>query len=289
MRDNRDVPLPFPEDLDDVLAAWRLHGSAAGHSPRTVDARCGTIRRLARSCDPLRASREELVGWLAGLTNGDAPALRSTKATYRAQIRAFYAWLSDTGRREDDPSLKLPATKTPRGVPHPLTPAEVSAVLKACSDGRSWQTKAYVVLGAYAGLRVHEIAKVRGEDFHGDEIAVIGKGGVVSTVPMAPVIRRLAETMPATGYWFPTRSATGHVHRCSVSAAIQRAFHRAGINAVPHALRHHYCTQVLRASGGDLRTTQRAARHANPATTAIYTQIVDETLTRAVLGIPGAA
>jgi len=286
-----DVPLPFPETLADTLGSWRLRGLAAGHSERTIEARRQTIERLARDgVDPMTADRDDLTTWLAGLVGGDGvTVMRSTKATYRAQLRAFYSWLADTGRREDDPAIKLPAPRVPRGIPHPLSPVQVVAVLEACADPRAWQTRAYVTLGAFAGLRAHEIAKVRGEDFFGDEIRVIGKGGVDSTVPLVPVLQRLAVVMPATGYWFPTGSASGHVHRCSVSTAIQRAFKRAGVNAVPHALRHHYCTQVLRSSGGDLRTTQRAARHASPATTAIYTQVADETLTRAVFGIPGAA
>ena len=64
---------------------------------------------------------------------------------------------------------------------------------------------------------------------------------------------------------------------------------RAGVAGTPHALRHFYVTQVLRATGGDLRTTQRLARHASPATTAIYTQVLDETAARAAAAIPGAA
>jgi site-specific recombinase XerD len=286
----KDIALPFPESLVDVLEAWREHGMAAGHSGRTIEARVGTVQRLARDVDPVHASRAELTGWLSSRTLPDgAPVQRSTQATYRAQLRAFYDWMADTGRREDDPSARLPTPKAPRGIPHPLTPAQVAAVLDACADPRAEQTRAYVMLAAFAGFRAHEIAKVRGEDFVGDEIYVVGKGGVSSTVPMVPVIRRLADRMPASGYWFGSDSASGHVHRCSVSTAIQRAFRRAGLHAVPHALRHHYCTQVLRASGGDLRTTQRAARHASPATTAIYTQVADETLMRAVFGIPGAA
>lgn len=290
-RENEDVPLPFPESLADTLDAWRLRSMAAGHSERTIDARRTTIERLARDgVRPLAATQDELTEWLANLTGRDGrPVKRSTKATYRAQLRAFYGWLGDSGRREDDPAMKLPTPKAPRGVPHPLTPIEVVKVLEACADPRAWQTRAYVTLAAFAGLRAHEIAAVRGEDFRADEIRVVGKGEASSTVPMAPVIRRLSMTLPSTGFWFPTNSASGHVHRCSVSSAIQRAFKRAGVVAVPHALRHHYCTQVLRSSGGDLRTTQRAARHATPATTAIYTQVADETLTRAVLGIPGAA
>jgi integrase/recombinase XerD len=288
--DNGDVPLPFPETLADTLDAWRLRGMAAGHSPRTINARSATIGRLARTHDPLTASEDDLTSWMATLRTGSGePVKRSSQATYRAHLRAFYGWLAETGRREDDPSLRLPSPKPGRGLPHPLTPAEVERVLAVCIDGRAAWTRAYVTLAAFGGLRAHEIAKVRGEDVRGDELLIYGKGGVTSTVPMTPVLARLAETMPASGYWFPTGSATGHVHRCSVSTAIQRAFKRAGVVAVPHSLRHYYCTQVLRATGGDLRTTQRLARHASPATTAIYTQVLDETAARAAAAIPGAA
>lgn len=293
LRDNRDVPLPFPEMLPDTLDAWRLRGMAAGHSPRTIDARRATIERLARDrVNPMTATRDELIDWMAGLTapTGE-PVKRSSLATYRAHLRAFYAWLVESGRIDADanPAAMLPSPKPGRGLPHPLTPAEVQAVLAACSDVRTGWTYAYVVLAAYAGLRAHEIAKVRGEDFRGEELLIYGKGDVTSTVPVTPILARLAEKMPERGYWFPTTSETGHVHRCSVSTAIQRAFKRAGVRAVPHSLRHHFCTQVLRATNGDLRTTQRLARHASPATTAIYTQVLDETAARAAAAIPGAA
>ena len=284
MHDTRDVALPLDRGLADTLDAWRLRGVAAGHSDRTITARLGTIRRLAAAVDPLAASEDDLIEWLASL-----PLARSSKATYRSHLAAFYGFLVESGQRSDNPATRLPSAKAPRGVPHPLTPAEVERVLAACADPRAKRTRAYVILAAYAGLRAHEIAKVRGEDFRGDEIAVTGKGGVSSTVPMPPIIRRLADEYPASGYWFPAETEAGHMHRVSVSIAVQRAFRRAGVVAVPHALRHHFCTQVLRASGGDLRTTQRLARHASPATTAIYTQVIDETARRAVMGVPGAA
>lgn len=279
-----DVQLPFPESIDDVLAAWHRYGVASNHAERTIASRAGTIRMLARAgIDPLDATRDELIDWLAAL-----PVQRSSRATYRTHLRTWFAWLVEDGRRVDDPAARLPKSRVPRGVPHPLTPDEVQLVLDACSHPRAAQTRAYVLLAGYAGLRAHEIAKIRGEDF-GAALRVVGKGGVSSTVPIAPVIRRLADDMPSSGWWFPSISATGHVHRSSVSGAVQRAFRRAGVVAVPHALRHFYCTQVLRASGGDLRLTQRAARHASPATTAIYTEVEDETLAAAVFGIPGAA
>lgn len=279
------MALPLPETVADALDAWRRRGLAAGHSERTIDARRGTIRRLVRDGhDPMTVTGDELEAWLGGLT-----LARSSKATYRAHLVAWFGWLAETGRRADDPSATLPSLRAPQDVPRPVSPADVQAILAACADPRARQAAAYVTLAAFAGLRVHEIAKIRGEDFVGNEIHVSGKGGKSSTVPATPIVLRLAETMPRTGWWFPTNSATGHVHRCSVSTAISRAMKRAGVAGTPHALRHFFCTEALRANRGDLRKTQRLARHSNPNTTARYTLVLDAELHEIAALIPGAA
>lgn len=275
--------LPFDEALADMLSAFRVNGVASGHSLRTIDSRESTIRRLGASVDPLTVDTEGLVTWLAGMG-----LAKSSRATYRAHLRAFFGWLRKTHRREDNPALDLPSAKAPRGVPRPVSPIGVSAILAASADPRARLTRAYVVLAAYEGLRVHEIAKIRGEDFLDGEVLVRGKGGVSSSVPMHPLVAELVTTMPRTGYWFPSTSKAGHVNRVSVSLAIGRAMKRAGVAGTPHGLRHHFGTQALRASGGDLRTTQRVLRHASPATTAIYTQVLDDAAFRAVSGIPAA-
>lgn len=265
-----------------MLAAFRLNGMAAGHSTRTMDAREATITRLAAAHDVLTVDAEGLVSWLAGLR-----LARSSRATYRAHLRAFFAWMHKSGRREDNPAQDVPSAKAPRGIPRPVSPAGVTAILAACSHPSAAHTRAYVLLAAYEGLRVHEIAKVRGEDFTEGEVRVTGKGGVVSSVPLHPIVTELARSMPSAGFWFPSASETGHVSRVSVSLAIGRAMKRAGVSGTPHGLRHHFGTQVLRASG-NLRTAQRVLRHASPATTAIYTQVLDDEAFRAVAGIPAA-
>lgn len=282
--------LPFDESLDDVLDAWARYGLAAGHSDRTISSRRYTIQRLAAAhIDPMTAERDDLTRWLSELTDRDGnPAKRSSKATYQAQIRAFYSWLQDDGRRPDDPSAKLPRPRVSQGQPRPLSHESIERMLAACSDPRARQTYAYIVLAAYAGLRVHEIAKFRGEDIEGHELRVLGKGGHEATVPLHPRVEALAAKMPRRGWWFPSDAPAGHVHRCSVSSAISRAMKRADVGGTPHAARHFYGTQVLRASGGDLRTAQRALRHRNVSSTAIYTQVADDTLRHAIEGIPAA-
>lgn len=278
--------LPLPETLDDVLAAWKRHGLAAGHSDRTITSRAYTVRRLAKSVDPMTATRDDLTDWLAGLVDSRSgePAKRSSRATYRAQVRSFYAWLLDAGRRGDDPSAGLPQPRVPRAYPRPLSTADVEQLLAACLDPRAAQTRAYVLLACYAGLRVHEIAKVRGEDIAGGVLRVQGKGGSDATVPVHGTIIELSKRMPEAGWWFPSNGR--HVGRVAVSQAIARALKRAGVSGTPHACRHFYGTQVLASSGGNLRITQRAMRHADIRSTAIYTLVVDDDLRRAVAGIP---
>lgn len=280
---------PGAADLEAVLAAWVRHGQAAGHSVRTITDRAATIRRLSGAVDPLTASTEDLVAWLAGgIARARRPTARSSRATYRSHLRAFYSWLADTARRSDDPAARLPRPRAPRSQPRPLTPADVQALLAACQDPRAAQTRAYVVLACFAGLRVHEIAKIRGEDLHGDQLRVIGKGGHDSTIPVHPLVGELAATMPATGWWFPSPDpdrAGQPVTRLSVGQAITRAMRRADITGTPHACRHYYGTQVLASSGGNLRIAQRALRHADIRSTAIYTQVNDDDLRRAVTAL----
>ena len=142
-----------------------------------------------------------------------------------------------------------------------------------------------ILLAAYQGLRVHEIAKFRGEDIRGGELHVIGKGQVAATVPLHPLVAAEAAKYPQ-GWWFPSsRTASGHVHAKSVSTVMGQALERAGVQATPHQLRHYFGTEVFRSSGGNLRVAQELLRHASPATTALYTKVDDAERRAAVAGM----
>ncbi len=58
---------------------------------------------------------------------------------------------------------------------------------------------------------------------------------------------------------------------------------RAGFDRhhVLHSTRHTYATKCLRSSGGNLRVVQAACRHANIATTVIYTHVTTDDVARA--------
>jgi integrase/recombinase XerD len=141
------------------------------------------------------------------------------------------------------------------------------------------RTRAYIRLGAYQGLRVHEIAKVRSEDIdvHGGSMTVTGKGGKTALLPLHDEVWELARNMPRTGWWFPSPNRPGHhVDGRAVGKAISDAMQRAGIaSGKAHRLRHYFGTELVR-SGVNLRIVQTLMRHESPATTAIYTRVTLE-------------
>lgn len=66
------------------------------------------------------------------------------------------------------------------------------------------------------------------------------------------------------------RRPDGRLANCSLWMIIRDLAAGAGITARPHGLRHAAITEVLELTGGSIRSAQRFAAHANPATTIKY-------------------
>jgi integrase/recombinase XerD len=236
-------------------------------------------------------TREDLTRWL-----GNPEHAAWTRATYWGHARAWCLFLVETGRRTDDPAAKMRRPRVPRGLPRPLSNEQVATVLAVAGRSSPWHPGAgtrahvYILLAAYAGLRVHEIAQLRGEDVDELSVRVVdGKGGHDRLIPTHPFIWAAAANLPGRGLWFPSYGKAGHINPNSVSVAIRRALAAAGIEGHAHQLRHTFGTQVLKSSGGNLRVAQELLGHASPASTALYTLVDDSDLRAAVLGLPGLA
>ena len=277
-----NLALPLPETLEEALALWERAALIEGKSSRTTSERAALVRRMyAAGLDPMTAEVEEIYDWWCRTAESVAT---SSRATYRSQLRAWWRWLTETGRRADDPRDLLPAVRTPSGTPRPVTTEELHATLAAA---RTRQCRAYVTLAAWAGLRVHEIAKLRGDDFlRGRRLRVVGKGGEEWLLPLHDRVDALRDQWPRRGFWFASMAAaSGHVHRCSVSTAISQAMRRAGVDARPHDLRHWYGTEMLRATG-ELGAVRLAMRHQRLSSTQVFTRVVDDAVVRAVTSLP---
>lgn len=254
-----------------IIEAWVLWMTAQGLSGRTITERTATIRHLLtrQSATPLGLTPDDIQSYLA------RPMSAATRATYHASIRAFCAWMQRTRVREDNPADQTPRPRRPKSRPRPIEATQLEALIGVANRRR---TRTYILLGALAGLRVHEIAKIRGEDIdpYTGVLTVVGKGGKVAAVPLHERLLEEARQYPTSGYWFPAYAKEGgslpHVRSHAVSKAIHDAMQRAGFQGKPHQLRHFYGTALVRAQV-HMRVVQELMRHESPATTAIYTEV----------------
>ena len=273
---------PGEAERQALLDEWVLRQRAGGLSAKTIQERLAVVSRLS---DPVRLSPVDVDRFLAN------PAWsKATRATYHGAIRAWCLWLVRTKRREDDPTLIATPPRVPKRRPRPIADEHLAVLLSTRMYRR---TRAMILLGAYAGLRVSEIANIRGEDVDliTVSISVIGKGDKRRDIPLHPVLQNLAARMPPRSWWFPTwvgnarYAAGGPVLGNSVSAVISKTMDRAGVPGTPHALRHWFGT-ALRAEGVDSLVIKELMGHESLATTAIYVDVPLTQRTNAVGLLP---
>ncbi|AEN79920.3 tyrosine integrase [Mycobacterium phage PhancyPhin] len=252
--------------LDD----WEIWQTAQRLSRRTIDERLRVIHLLHVETgeQPISIRATDVVRWIADHEEWSD----STAYTYTSYLSAWFKWLQLTDRREDNPMVKVGAPRLPDRQPRPISDADVATLLQA----RMWtSTRRMILLALLAGLRVHEIAKIRGEDVDlaSRVLWVKGKGRRLKFVPLHPLLIEMASEMPAAGWWFPMRGHEGeHILSKSVSDIIGRTMRRAGVRGTPHCLRHWYATTLLD-NGADIRVVQELLRHKSIATTQIYTKV----------------
>lgn len=263
-----------------LLAEWADWYRAGGAADQTVHTRLTNVELLAAHAgvDPAAVTSRQIVQWLAACRK------QWTRTTYATSARMWFRWLVEQGYRDDNPMDKVPRPRQPKGVPRPVS----SEALADALAGAPRKARAYIVLAAYAGLRVHEVAKVRGEDFADGWLYVTGKGDKAAALPVHPILEQLRRGWPERGYWFPSVRAAGQpVQPTTVSSTIVRAFEKAGHpDVTAHQLRHWFGTWLLRKSK-DVRTVQELMRHANIASTQIYTEVSSDAKIDAVRRLTG--
>jgi integrase len=153
---------------------------ADGYSPNTIRARAVCVRSVARQAgvEPEDLRNVHVVAYFAS-----RPLKPWSRRTYLNHLGAFGKWL---GISLIEGIRKPPA---PRSIPNPLPDAELNKLVKV-TTGRD---RAWVLLGAFCGLRAHETAKLEAGDLvDGEEgevvIRVTGKGGRTDILPVPPVV-----------------------------------------------------------------------------------------------------
>lgn len=251
--------------VTELVSAYSAHMTARDLSSTTIEAREGFARARMLDWGTFRMDAATIMSWLSAYGG-------HTRRTYHDHLQAFYRWLVESGRIESNPVDLIPRPKTPKPRPRPLSRDDAARSLLA-ADG---DLRAFLLLGRYAGLRAHEIAKISGEDMDDSSLYVFGKGGVGMVLPTHPVLWELAQLYPRRGFWFPSdRSPTGHVTPHHVTMKVSRHFAALGIEGASHRNRHLYGTNLLRA-GANIRVVQELMRHADISTTVRYLGVDQE-------------
>lgn len=269
-----DAPRRSPSELHAMkfLARYR--------NPRTRNGYAITLRQwfgwiAALEVEPLEATRSHI-----DLFCRDLEMHGRTNSTVAAKMNALAGYyrfavidrLIDENPMEHVERPKIPRVSTTLG----LSRAELADLVRAL-DGRPARDQAMVLLLAYNGMRVSEVAGIDIEHVSRHEgqpvVQILRKGGKVQVVPMAPRTAwqvELAIGQRQSGPLFTTK--TGHrVDRRVIGRTVSQLCIGAGITKriTPHSLRHTFVTLSLDA-GRSERDIAVSVGHADTRLVAYY-------------------
>jgi integrase/recombinase XerC len=199
--------------------------------------------------------------------------------------RGFFNYLLRDHGFTDNPCTGLRAPRSPRALPHALSPDEAANLLGFPADTPvALRDKAMFELFYSSGLRLAELVSLDPEQIEPTEgiVRVTGKGSKTRIVPLGSfAIQALQAWLAArpqmadageSALFVGTRGrriSPRVVQLCMKQWAIRQGITS---NVHPHMLRHSFATHVLQSSG-DLRAVQEMLGHASISTTQVYTHL----------------
>jgi len=249
------------EDMESVIMAYLRDQRRANLSRATIVRRRSCVFTLMRWLDPkhLRDCTDEDIAVMLDERNV-APR---TRYHWISHLHSFCSGAVAHGHLSPDPTATLIRPRLPQLLPRPISDADLAMALAcACPMMRAW-----LCLGALAGLRCAEIANLDASDVLIAQglIRVYGKGGKERLVPLHDDIvdaLRAADARKHGPLWpevTPARlSKLGNEYLAGL-----------GIDDTMHSLRHWFGTKTY-AECKDIRVVQELLGHASPTTTAMY-------------------
>ncbi|MBT3337752.1 MAG: tyrosine-type recombinase/integrase [Anaerolineae bacterium] len=276
------------------------------------------VRNFSPSETKISEISTEALIWTITALNIYAP---TTERLYLAALTGFYEFLAAENLAEINlPRLRLLIRQRARrpGQRLPQFPREdIDKLLKAVESYaqfssedekeylRALRERAFMVLLADTGLRVHEACALRRGDIDWNEgrAIIIGKGDKQAVIRFSERSMRMLKDylnarqkldgasgrpLPSLPLFArhdrgagkkvkPISTATG---RNIVTDAVRRILGEEAIGKItPHSFRHYFVTTVLRATG-NLKMAQELARHSNIAVTQRYAHLSDDELDR---------
>jgi integrase/recombinase XerD len=292
-----ETPLEVEELLTWLSAERGRSANTIAAYRRDLRLHVAWLRAEGRSvADADESTVTAYVQWLRGQDRAPSSVARALVA-----VRALYRFLAEEGQLATDPAAEVEVPRVPRGLPKPLSEAEVVVLLGAVvGDGAVARRDRAILEVLYGtGLRIGELVGLNlGDlDLGGGLLRAFGKGAKERIVPVGRYARdaldaylepagrdllvpeRWARRGDAEAVFLNQRG--GALSRQGAWGIVRAHGERAGLGdrLSPHVLRHSCATHMLD-HGADVRAVQELLGHASLSTTQIYTLVSTERLRR---------
>ena len=286
--------------LGDFVYIYEKFSAAENKSPRTIEAVNSAVGKfdsfLGGSSNPKEIRSEDLRAYILHLQESSRwsghPTIKSNHgnlspaaiASYIRSIRSFWSWMQREKFIDHNPFAQVKPPKVPVKIVDPLTPEEVTRLLKVIPrNNLQGYRESCIILTLYGtALRISELLDLNlsNVDFDSGQIKVIGKGNKERSVYMSPSIYKAlfkycTRWRPkVTSDYFFIHEYGRRLTRFYLEHRVQVYIQKANIakKCTPHILRYSFSIRFLR-NGGDPFTLQKILGHSTLDMTRRYVQI----------------
>lgn len=276
----RCTDLVLQDDLNEkLIRRYQACLIVDGKSEKTAYQYTRTARRLS---DVIRKPFPEMgtydIRFFLAIEK-DRGLSNSSLENTRANLSAFFQWLTDDEVIPKNPVSKIKPIKCPKEVKEAFSDVELDALRSSC---RSIKERALIEILVSTGVRVSELASMEVKDVDLNTLAVHvvhGKGSkeritymtAVAAKHLLSYLRQRKEDGPALFY--------NKNHKPLGSDGIRHILNtiakRAGVtNVHPHRFRRTFATNLAR-RGMEIQEIQKLLGHTNINTTMVYVQTDD--------------
>ena len=256
---------------------WAEHDRM--RSPHTLTRYVAVLATLTPYGDPMTLTRDDLDAWWASrifLASG-LPRSAASRSNELACCRSFYRWATKKNHRPDDPSAGLDFLVPENHVPRAIGKSDLQRLLGPLT-AEAPDLRRAIALGAYAGMRVSEVAELdwRDIDTEARRLFVRGKGAWERPIGLSAVL--LDELLPITGGNVVTAGGKPYTG-ATLQRKVNRLLGRAGIAHTFHDLRKRGASMAL-AKGMNPAAIRVAFGWRSMETVTHYAVVGDEELDR---------
>lgn len=250
-----------------------------GKSTKTIGQYVRTAKKLS---DLIRKPFTEMGAYDARFflaTEKDRGVSSRTLENQRANLSAFFQWMTDDEVIPKNPIMKIKPVKFAEEVKEPFSDVELDALRGSC---RSVKERALIEMLISTGVRVSELATMEVGDVNLNNLSVHvvhGKGSKermtyttsVSAKHLITYLKQRKEDGPALFYNKNHDPIGADGIRCILNTIAKRA----GVDNVhPHRFRRTFATNLAK-RGMEIQEIQRLLGHSNINTTMVYVRTDD--------------